>query len=377
MGDWSISMTLSILPRPRILSCSPGFSRAAYSRRRSARSSVRFTSVLLPEPLTPVTQMIPPRGNLTLMSLRLFSRQPRSSSTLRRLSFRRRVGVSISHRPGEVLARHRLGGLADVRQRALADDPPAVPPGRRAHVDDLVGAADRLLVVLDDDHRVAHVPQVDERADQPCVVPLVQADRRLVEHVADADQPAADLRGQADPLGLAAGQRRRRAVQRDVVEAHVGQEPHAMADLAEDRSSAICVFSASSLSPSKNASASVMLIRVTSSMFLSPTVTARLAGLSRAPLHARQGCSERYPCSRALTYSLSVLFQRRSRLGITPSQPRDSSPSSRALRTGFWSLGERRGRRDLELPAELSQIAGCRRCSSACRRGARRRRPPG
>ena len=66
------------------------------------------------------------------------------------------------------------------------------------------------------------------------VVPLVEADGRLVQHVEDPDQAAADLAGQADPLGLAARQGGRRAGQGQVVEPHVEQELHPLADLAED-----------------------------------------------------------------------------------------------------------------------------------------------
>ena len=38
--------------------------------------------------------------------------------------------------------------------------------GARPDVDDVVGDADRLLVVLDDEHRVAEIAQPDERLDQ-------------------------------------------------------------------------------------------------------------------------------------------------------------------------------------------------------------------
>ena len=101
-------------------------------------------------------------------------------------------------------------------------------------VDDPVARADRLLVVLDDDHRVAQVAQPGQRVDQPAVVALVQPDRRLVEHVQHADEPGADLAGQPDPLRLAAGQRARRAGQREVVEADVEQEPEPGVDLLGD-----------------------------------------------------------------------------------------------------------------------------------------------
>ena len=69
-------------------------------------------------------------------------------------------------------------------------------------------ARDRVLVVLDHDQRVAGVAEPDQRLEQPVVVALVQPDRRLVEDVEHADQAGADLGGQPDPLGLAAGQRR-------------------------------------------------------------------------------------------------------------------------------------------------------------------------
>ncbi len=61
----------------------------------------------------------------------------------------------------------------------------------------------------------------------------MQADRGLVEDVEHAHQPRADLAGQPDPLGLAAGERRRRAVERQVVQADVGQEAEPAADLLE------------------------------------------------------------------------------------------------------------------------------------------------
>ena len=107
--------------------------------------------------------------------------------------------------------------------------------GARAEVDEVVGGAHRLLVVLDDDHRVAEVAQPLERRDQLRVVALVQADRGLVEDVEHADERGADLRRQADPLGLAAGERRGGAVHREVADADVLQEAQPLGDLAQDQ----------------------------------------------------------------------------------------------------------------------------------------------
>ncbi len=110
------------------------------------------------------------------------------------------------------------------RRRSLRDDLTAVLARAGPEVEQVVGRAHRLLVVLDDDHRVAEIAQALERRDQLRVVALVQADRRLVEDVEHADQRRADLRRQADALRLAAGQRRGGAIHRQVSDADVLQE---------------------------------------------------------------------------------------------------------------------------------------------------------
>ena len=91
-----------------------------------------------------------------------------------------------------------------------------------------------LGVVLDHDHRVAQIAQAKERVQQAPVVPLVEPDGRLVQDVEDADQARADLRGQADALALPAGERGRRPVQGQVVQADVNEEAEAFPDLFQD-----------------------------------------------------------------------------------------------------------------------------------------------
>ena len=94
----------------------------------------------------------------------------------------------------------------------------AMDAGARAHIDEIIGAADRVLVMLDDDHGVAEIAQPFQRREQPVVVALMQADRRLVEHVEHAGEARADLRGEADALALAARQRARGARQGEIFE---------------------------------------------------------------------------------------------------------------------------------------------------------------
>ncbi len=81
---------------------------------------------------------------------------------------------------------------------------PPFTPAPGSDVDHPVGRLDRLLVVLDDDQGVAEVAEGDQRLDETAVVALVQADRRLVEHVQHAGETGADLCREADALGLAA-----------------------------------------------------------------------------------------------------------------------------------------------------------------------------
>ncbi len=98
----------------------------------------------------------------------------------------------------------------------------------------MIGGADRLLVVLHDDDGVAQVPHGAQRVEQLPVVPLVQADRRLVEDVQDAGEPRADLGRQPDALPLPPRQGGGGARQRQVAETDVEQEAEPLADLLQD-----------------------------------------------------------------------------------------------------------------------------------------------
>ena len=190
-----------------------------------------MTSVLLPEPETPVTQVSVPSGTSKSIPLRLLPRAPTRRSAL--VPARRLAGIGIESLPGEVLARQRVRVAHDLLGRPRRDELPAVLAGARPEVDDVVRRRDRRLVVLDDEHGVAQVAQPLERAEEPVVVALVQADARLVQHVEHADQPRADLGRQPDALPLAAGERGRLALERQIPEADVGEELQALADLLE------------------------------------------------------------------------------------------------------------------------------------------------
>jgi hypothetical protein len=97
----------------------------------------------------------------------------------------------------------------------------------------VVGGPHCVFVVFDDDDGVAKVAEALQRGEQAVVVAGMQADRGFVEDVEDADEPAADLAGQADPLRFAAGEGRGGAIEAEVVEADVGEKAETAADFLQ------------------------------------------------------------------------------------------------------------------------------------------------
>src|SRR5262245_23873200 len=82
---------------------------------------------------------------------------------------------------GEVLSCERT--LADTSDGPTEDDASAAISARRAQLHHVVRRADRLRIVLHDEHRVAGVAQSREETQQPSHVARMQSDGRLVQHV--------------------------------------------------------------------------------------------------------------------------------------------------------------------------------------------------
>ena len=70
----------------------------------------------------------------------------------------------------------------------------------RSHLDDVIRRADRVFVVLDDDHGVTDVAEPFDRRDHLDVVFRMKPDARLVEDVEHPHQPGTDLRRESDAL---------------------------------------------------------------------------------------------------------------------------------------------------------------------------------
>jgi hypothetical protein len=102
--------------------------------------------------------------------------------------------------------------------------------GTRAQIDEVVGRADRFLVVLDHEHGVAEIAQLAERRKQ----------RRLSRWCRPIDGSSStystpvklrsDLRRQPDALALAARQRRGAAPDSQIPDADIEQKPQPVPD---------------------------------------------------------------------------------------------------------------------------------------------------
>ena len=138
-----------------------------------------------------------------------------------------------------------------VPERPCGDDLTAVAAGPRPEIDNVVCLADRLLVVLDDQHGIAEVAQLFQGRQQPRIVPLVETDGGLVQDVEHTHEPAADLGGQPDPLRLAPRQRGRRAAEGEILQADVLQEPQPVVHLLEDQAAALTVVPRPPVAPQR------------------------------------------------------------------------------------------------------------------------------
>ena len=118
---------------------------------------------------------------------------------------------------------------------ALEHDLAAAGAGAGAEVDDVVGDLDHLGLVLDDEHGVALVAQLQQQLVHPLDVVRVQADRRLVEDVGDVGERRAEVADHLGALRLAARQRARRPVEREVAQPDLDEGVERVLQAGEQR----------------------------------------------------------------------------------------------------------------------------------------------
>ncbi len=125
--------------------------------------------------------------------------------------------------------------LAKLLHGALKADRAAVRARARAEVDDVVGDRNRLRLVLDDKHRVALVPQLEQQVVHPLDVVRVQPNRGLVKDVGHVGERRAEVTDDLDPLRLATRQRARRPVERQVAQPDLHERIQRLAQGRQER----------------------------------------------------------------------------------------------------------------------------------------------
>ena len=227
----------------------------------------------------------------------------------------------------QISAGERVRLRHDLGRRALRDDLAAMDAGARADVDDVVGLQDRVLVMLDHDHRVAEIAQAPQRLQQALVVALVQADRRLVQHVEHAGEARADLRGQADALALAARQRAGVARQGEVIEPDIDQEAQPLADLLQDAAGDLVLLGRRAARAERRTRPAprAPTAATTSPIWLPSIFTASASGLSRIAVAG---------LARRLGHEAADLLARPVAVGLLPAP---LEIASRRLRTACFT----------------------------------------
>ena len=134
----------------------------------------------------------------------------------------------------EMTAGLRALDLAEAFGRPAVEDLAALFARAGTDVDDPVGAAHDVELVLHDEERVAGALERIERAEERLGVGRVQAGGGLVEDVDDAEEVGVQLRGEAEALQLAGRERGRAALEREVAEAEIEQHVEALGELGGD-----------------------------------------------------------------------------------------------------------------------------------------------
>src|SRR6266404_8334580 len=116
-------------------------------------------------------------------------------------AFRRNLDVKFV---GEVTAGERVRHLYNLVVGARAYNFSAILSGARAEIENAVGGAHDVGIVLDDEDGVSRVAKVMQDLDEPVRIAAVQTDGRLVEHVERSNQTRAERSRKLNALRLAA-----------------------------------------------------------------------------------------------------------------------------------------------------------------------------
>ena len=273
----------------------------------TARNSVSLTSVDLPEPDTPVTQVMQSERKFGGDVLEIIGRGARRRAACASDPARAaQSGISMRRRPLKYWPVIESGWAATSAAVPWATILPAMHARAGTQVHHVVGLPDGILVVLDHDDGVAEIAQVDQRVEQALIVALMQSDGGLIEDVHHADETRADLAREANALRLAAGKGVGAAIEREIAETHVREESEPVADFLDDLDRDLAAPSRQpQLREERDRAIHAERARLPGA-FLPSMNTFRAARFSRVPRHSGQARAERYLASSSRTVADSV-----------------------------------------------------------------------
>ncbi len=76
-----------------------------------------------------------------------------------------------------------FGRLHDLFQSALGHNLPAVYAGARADINDMIGLAHGILIVLHHDYSIAQIAQAAQGCQEAVVIPRVQPDAGFIQDI--------------------------------------------------------------------------------------------------------------------------------------------------------------------------------------------------
>jgi hypothetical protein len=135
---------------------------------------------------------------------------------------------------GEIFPGDGVGIGGDFGDGSGGEELAAEFAGSGAEIEEVVGGADDVGIVFDDEDGVAEVAEVFHDADELGGVSGVEADAGLVEDVERADETGAEAGGELNALGFAATEGGAEAIEGEVVEADLMEEVDALTDFFED-----------------------------------------------------------------------------------------------------------------------------------------------
>ena len=134
----------------------------------------------------------------------------------------------------QILARERMRRAQDFAISSLKNDVASCFAVTGAQINNLLSGAHHARLMLHDHDRVSQVAQLLHDLHQPARVACVQSHARFIQDVECVDQASAQTGRKIHPFGFPAGERSRRPIERQIIQADIHQILQPRSDFVQD-----------------------------------------------------------------------------------------------------------------------------------------------